>query len=144
MPADDVPVVEYISVTAAVSLVALTLGGQLGDRLAVLPTSTATAIQLVTAGARAQRVPVSGARAAYARAPYKKPVLRYLYAAGWIGGMKHQRSCILTRLVPETAEEQAANEIRRSVKLRIQLRKRGVTARTASAALVKGVVSACG
>jgi hypothetical protein len=58
--------------------------------------------------------------------------------------MKHQRSCILTRLVPETAEEQAANEIRRSVKLRIQLRKRGVTARTASAALVKGVVSACG
>lgn len=143
MWADDVSVVEYISVTAAVSLIALTLGGQLGERFAVLPTSNATAIELVTAGARAQKVPVSGARAAFARAPYKKPVLRYLYAAGWIGGTKHQRSCLLTRIASETAEEQATSEIRRNDKLRTQLRKRGVTALTAARALVTGVVSAC-
>jgi len=132
-------VVEYITVTAAVALVALSLGGQ----LVALPTSNAAAIKLVTSGARAQKVPVSGAKAAFGRAPYKKPVLRYLYAAGWIGGTKYQRSCLLTRISPRTAEERATGEIRSDKKLRSQLRKLGVFPHTAATALVKGVVSAC-
>ena len=131
--------VEYITVTAAVALVALSLGGQ----VAALPTSNAAAIKLVTSGARAQKVPVSGAKAAFGRAPYKKPVLRYLYAAGWIGGTKYQRSCLLTRISPRTAEERATGEIRSDKKLRSQLRKLGVFPQTAATALVKGVVSAC-
>ncbi len=131
--------VEYITVTSAVALVALSLGGQ----LAALPTTNAAAIKLVTSGARAQKVPVAAAKAAFGRAPYRKPVLRYLYAAGWIGGTKHQQSCILTRISPRTAEEQATGEIRSDKKLRSQLRKLGVPPRTAAAALVKGVVSAC-
>ncbi len=131
--------VEYISVVAAVSLVALSLGGQ----LAALPTSNAAAIKLVTSGARAQKVPVGAAKAAFGRAPYEKPVLRYLYAAGWIGGTKYQRSCLLTRISPRTAEERATGEIRRDDKMKSQLRKLGVTPRTAARALVEGVVSAC-
>ena len=131
--------VEYITVTAAVALVALSLGGQ----VAALPTSNAAAIKLVASGARAQKVPVDAAKAAFARAPYKRPVLRYLYAAGWIGGTKYQRSCLLTRISPRTAEERATGEIRSNKKLRSQLRKLGVPPRIAAAALVKGVVSAC-
>ena len=131
--------VEYITVTAAVALVALSLGGQ----LAALPTTNAAAIKLVTSGARAQKVPVGGAKAAFGRAPYRKPVLRYLYAAGWIGGAKYQRSCLLTRISPRTAEERATGEIRSDKKLRSQLRKLGVFPHTAATALVKGVVSAC-
>ena len=130
---------EYISVVAAVSLVALALGGH----VASLPSSNAAAIKLVTSGARAQKVPVGGAKAAFGRAPYRKPVLRYLYAAGWIGGTKHQRSCLLTRIAPRVAEEEATGEIRRDDKVKSRLRKLGVTPRTAAAALVKGVVSAC-
>lgn len=134
---------EYISVTAAVSLVALTLGSQLGGRIAVLPTSTATALELVAQGARAERVSVARAREAYRRAPYRKPVLRYLYAAGWIGGTKHQRSCLLTRFADDHAEDVATAEIRRKPALARQLRKRGVSPRTAARSLVRGVISAC-
>ena len=131
--------VEYISVTAAVSLVALSLGGQ----VATLPSSNASALALAISAAKAQKVPVSGAKAALARAPYEKPVLKYLYAAGWIGGVKHRTSCLLARVNPRYAEEQATGEIRSNAKLKAQLRKRAVTATTAAGALVKGVVSAC-
>ena len=134
---------EYISVTAAVSLVALTIGSQLAGRVATLPSSTAAALELVSSGARAEKVSVAGARTAYAQAPYRKPVLRYLYAAGWIGGTKHARSCLLTRFADRTAEEHATAEIRKSAKLRSQLARRGVTPRTAARTLVRGVVSAC-
>ena len=139
VPPYDASVVEYISVTAAVSLIALSLGGQ----IAALPSSNATALALVISTANAQKISVPGAKTALARAPYKKPVLRYLYASGWIAGMKHQRSCLLTRISPRTAEEQATGEIRSNAKLKAQLRKRAVTAPTAAGALVKGVVSAC-
>ena len=135
----DASVVEYISVTAAVSLIALSLGGQ----IAALPSSNATALALVISTAKAQKISVSGAKAALVRAPFKKPVLRYLYAAGWIGGVKHRTSCLLARVAPRYAEKQATAEIRSNAKLKAQLRKRGVTAPTAAGALVKGVVSAC-
>jgi hypothetical protein len=136
-------VVEYISVTAAVSLVALTIGSQLGGRIATLPTSTATALELVSQGARKENVSVPGARAAYRRAPYRKPALRYLYAAGWIGGTKHERSCLLTRFADDTATRHATSEIRKNAKLTRQLRKRGISPATAARTLVNGVVSAC-
>lgn len=141
--ADDAFVAEYISVTAAVSLVALTIGGHLGGRIAALPASNAAALEFLTSGARAQKISVAGAKAAFADAPYKKPVLRYLYAAGWIGGKKHRTSCLLTRIAPRYSEELATSEIRRNDRLESQLRKRGVSAHGAAGVLVKGVVSAC-
>jgi hypothetical protein len=132
-------VVEYIIVTSAVALVALSLGGQ----VAALPASNAAAVKLVVSSAKSQKIPVSGAKAAYARAPYKKPVLRYIYTAGWISGKKHWTSCRVTLISPRTAEERATEEIQGERKLRTQLRKLGVSPRTAAAALVKGVTSAC-
>lgn len=131
--------VEYIVVTSAVALVALSLGGQ----VASLPASNAAALKVVISGAKSQKVPVAGAKAAYARAPFRKPVLRYVYAAGWISGTKNRTSCLLTRISPRTAEERATGEIKGERKLKAQLLKLGVSPRTAAAALVQGVVSAC-
>jgi len=137
-------VVEYAGVLTAVSLLALSVGGQLAGRsAAVLPSTNAAALELVVAGARAEKVPVAKARAAYARAPYAKPVERYLYAAGWIGGAKNRASCLLTRLGQSSAERAAASELRTRPKVMKQLRGREISALSAASALVKGVVSAC-
>ena len=136
--------VEYAGVLTAVSLLALSLGGQLAGRTAaVLPSTDTAAIRLVVAGAQKQRVPVSKARAAYVRAPYRKPVEKYLYAAGWIGGAGDHASCLLTRLGESSAERSAAAELRARPKVMKQLRSRGLSAQAAASALVKGVVSAC-
>jgi hypothetical protein len=135
-------VVEYAGVLTAVSLLALALGGQLAGRTtAVLPSTDPAAIRLVVAGAQKQRVPVSQARAAYARAPYRKPVEKYLYATGWIGGAGNRAS--FTRLGESSAERSAASELRARPKVMKQLRSRGLSAQAAASALVKGVVSAC-
>ena len=136
--------VEYAGVLTAVSLLALSLGGQLGTRTAaVLPSTDAAAIRLVAAGAREQKVPVAKARAAYAHAPYAKPVEKYLYATGWIGGTRDHASCLLSRLGTSSAERSAASELRARPRVLKQLRRRGITVHAAAATLVKGVVSAC-
>ena len=79
----------------------------------------------------------------YKRAPYAKPVLKYLYAMGWIGGMRNRGQCGLTLIGQDAARQQAKTEILGNRKLRTQLKRRGVTAVTAAKALVAGVVSAC-
>ncbi len=136
--------VEYAGVLTAVSLLALSLGGQLAGRTAnVLPSTDPAAIRLVVAGAQKQGVPVSKARAAYSRAPYRKPVEKYLYATGWIGGAGDHASCLLTRLGKSSAERSAAAELRARPKVMKQLRSRGLSAQAAASTLVKGVVSAC-
>ena len=86
---------------------------------------------------------IAGAKAAYRRAPYRKPALKYLYALGWIGGTKHRAECGLALLSEDTAKQQTAHEIRSNAKLRAQLRKRAVSVGAAASALVRGVVSAC-
>ena len=136
--------VEYVSVLTAVSLLALTVGGQLGQRTAgLLPSTTTAALSLVSSGARAQQVSVAGARAAYKRAPYGKPILKYLYASGWIGGVKNRTSCLLTRVTEDGARQEAVGGLRSKPKLMKQLRRRNVTAEQGASALVEGVVSAC-
>jgi len=137
-------VVEYAGVLAAVSLLALSLGGQLAGRTAaVLPSTDPAAIRLVVSGARAQKVPVAKARAVYARAPYRKPVEKYLYTTGWIGGAGDHASCLLTRLGPSSAERSAASELRSRPKVTKQLQRRSISVRAAASTLVRGVVSAC-
>ena len=133
--------VEYVSVLTAVSLLALTVGGQLGQRS--LPSTTTAALPLLASGARAQHVPVAGAKAAYKRAPYGKPILKYLYAAGWIGGVKNRASCLLTRVTQDSARQEAVGALRSTPKLMTQLRRRKVTVDQGASALVQGVVSAC-
>jgi hypothetical protein len=136
-------VVEYASIVSAMAVLASTLSGTFGQKLAVLPTSSATAISSVNAGARAQGVPPAQARAAYKRAPYKKPVLKYLFAVGWIGGKKSALSCLFARVQPEQTQAEALAEIRKNRKLSRQLAKRKVSKPAAAKVVVAGIASAC-
>jgi len=94
-------------------------------------------------GGKVKKVAPAGAKSAYQRAPYGKPVLRYLYALGWIGGTKNPGQCGLTLLGEGAAKEQAAHDMRSNKKLVGQLKRRGVSVSTAANVLTKGVVSAC-
>lgn len=125
------------------ALLASTLSGSYGQNVAAVFASNGAGAAAAGAAARSQNVPPSGAKAAYRRAPYAKPALRYLYAIGWIGGMRNRGQCGLTSIAQDAAREQAERDIRATAKLRTQLRKRGVSVTTAAGALVKGVVSAC-
>jgi hypothetical protein len=136
-------VVEYASLVAAMAVLASTVTGAFGQKLALLPTSSGAALTAVSAGARAQSVPVGEARAAYKRAPYSKPVLKYLYAVGWIGGKKSPFSCLFARVSREETEREAVAEIRKNAKLAKQLKRRSVTQKAAASVVVEGIASAC-
>ena len=136
-------VVEYAGILAAVTLMAATLTGAYGQNVAAVFASSSVGIAAAGKAATAQKVSSAGAKAAYKRAPYTKPALKYLYALGWIGGTKHSGQCGLTLLGPDAARDQAAREIRSNKKLVSQLKKRAVSAAAAAGAVTKGVVSAC-
>jgi hypothetical protein len=135
--------VEYAGILAAVSLMAITLTGAYGKNVSAVFESSSVGVAAVTKAAKAQKVAPAGAKAAYKRAPYAKPALKYLYALGWIGGTKNAGQCGLTLLGEGAAKEQAANEMRSNPKLVAQLKKRGVSVGAAANAVTKGVVSAC-
>ena len=135
--------VEYAGILAAVALMAATLTGAYGTSVtAVFATGTA-GVAAVAKAAKAQKVSTAGAKAAYRRAPYRKPALKYLYALGWIGGTKNAGQCGLTLLGQDAAKDQAARELRTNAKLMAQLRKSDVSVSAAANALTSGVVSAC-
>jgi hypothetical protein len=136
-------IVEYAGIVSAMAILASTLSGAFGERLAVLPTSSGTAIAQVSAGARAQGVPPAQARAVYKRAPYSKPVLRYLYAIGWIGGKRSPVSCLFARVSPAETRAETRAEIRKNAKLVRQLKRRNVTQKRAASVVVAGIASAC-
>jgi hypothetical protein len=140
-----VPVIaEYASLVAAISILASTVTGALGNNFATLPTSSGTALAAVSAGAKAQGVPPGEARRVYKNAPYSKPILKYLYAIGWVGGKKSSFSCLFARVSRANTEAEAVVEIRKNGKLLRQLKRRGVTAKRAANVLVAGIASACG
>jgi hypothetical protein len=140
---DSGVIVEYASIVSALAVLASTLSGAFGAKLAVLPTTSGAALSSLSAGAKAQNVPVRDARAAYARAPYSKPVLKYLYAVGWIGGKKSSLSCLFARVQPEETAAEALSEIRKNPKLVRQLKRRSVPQRRAATIVVAGIASAC-
>lgn len=129
-------------VTAAVALLAISVAGGVGKSTAQLPRSTAAAIQLVSSSAHKAKVPVGDARAAYGKAPYRKTELKYVYALGWITGMKNRATCFYT-VSTSDAVRQATGEITHDKKVSAKLRARGLTARQAGTALVKGIQTAC-
>ena len=90
--------VEYAGILAAVSLMAITLTGAYGKNVSAVFESSGVGITAVGKAAKAQKVAPAGAKAAYKRAPYVKPALKYLYALGWIGGTKNPGACGLTLL----------------------------------------------
>ena len=124
-------------------MMAMTLLGVQGQKVTRLPTTAAVAIQLVESAARAQHVPVGNARTAYKRAPYTRPVMKYLYAIGWIGGKKEPLSCTFTRTSQGNAERETTAALKRNKKLTAQLGKLHVSPAAAAKALVRGVVSSC-
>lgn len=136
-------IVEYAGIVSAMAILASTLSGAFGERLAVLPSTSGTAIAQVSAGARAHGVPPAQARAAYKRAPYSKPVLRYLYAIGWIGGKRSPLSCLFARVSPAETRVETRAEIRKNAKLVRQLKRRNVTQQRAAAVVAAGIASAC-
>jgi hypothetical protein len=136
-------IVEYAGLVSAFALLAATLSGSYGQNVAAVFASGATGISAVAKAARSEKVSPAQAKAAYKRAPYAKPALKYLYAMGWIGGTKNPAQCGLTLLGQDAAKEQTERQIRSNAKLMTQLRKRAVPASVAASALVKGVVSAC-
>ena len=135
--------VEYAGILAAVSLMAITLTGAYGKNVAAVFESSGVGITAVAKAAKAQKVAPAGAKAAYKRAPYVKPALKYLYALGWIGGTKNSGACGLTLLGESAARDQAAREMRSNTKLVAQLKKRAISVSAAANAVTKGVISAC-
>jgi hypothetical protein len=136
-------VVEYAGILAAVSLMAATLTGAYGQTVTAVFASSGAGIASAANAAKVQKVPPAGAKAAYKRAPYAKPALKYLYALGWIGGTKNPGQCGLTLLGEGAAKDQAADGIRKNAKLVAQLKRRSISVSAAANALTKGVVSAC-
>lgn len=136
-------IVEYAGLVSAFALLAATLSGSYGQNVAAVFATGAAGISTVAKAARSEKVSPAEAKAAYKRAPYAKPSLKYLYAMGWIGGKKNPGQCGLTLLGRDAATEQTQRQIRSNAKLMTQLRKRAVSVGAAASALVKGVVSAC-
>jgi hypothetical protein len=136
-------IVEYASVVSAVAVLVSTITGAFGGKVAALPTRDAGALTAVAAGAHAQKVSAREARVVYKRAPYSKPVLKYLYTVGWIGGKKNALSCLFARTQRVDTEREAAGEIRKNARLVRQLRRVHVSLQTASKTLVAGIASAC-
>jgi len=134
--------VEYASLVAAMAVLTASLTGAFGQKLAV-PTSSGAAISTLNAAAGSQKVPAGGARAAYKRAPHSKPVLKYLYAVGWIGGKKSPLSCLFARVSRDETEQEALGEIRGNAKLVKQLRRVHVGQKQAASVVVEGIASAC-
>ena len=135
--------VEYAGIVAGIALLAATLTGAYGQSVTAVFASGTAGVAAAAKAAKAQKVSPAGARTAYNRAPYRKPVLKYLYALGWIGGTKNAGQCGLTLLGRDAAKDQAARELRANAKLVAQLKRRGVSVSTAANALTRGVVSAC-
>jgi hypothetical protein len=135
--------VEYAGILAAVALMAVTLTGAYSKSISAVFTTSGAGVAAVAKAAKAQKVSPAGAKTAYNRAPYRKPVLKYLYALGWIGGTKNPGQCGLTLLGQDAAKDQAAREMRANAKLVAQLKRRSVTVSAAAGAVTAGVVSAC-
>src|SRR5262249_22597378 len=105
--------------------------------------SNAVAVQQAVIRAKAERVPPAGARTAYARAPYKRPALRYVYATAWVAGTKDKKSCILAKLDVDGTRDLAIKALRANVPTMRQLRRLHLTAVQAATAFTNGFVSAC-
>jgi len=136
-------IAEYASVLAAMSILVSALTGALGKTAAALPTRDGTAITAVSAGARSQGVSASQARSVYKKAPYSKPVLKYLYAVGWIGGKKNAFSCLLAKEDASGTESDALAEIRKNPKVVRALHRAHVGLKQAAVVLTRGIASAC-
>ena len=136
-------VIEFATVTAALAVLSASLSGLQARVLERLSGSNAVAVQQAVVRAKAEGVPPAGARAAYARAPYKRPALRYVYATAWVAGAKDKKSCILAKLDVDGTRDLAVKAVRENAATMRQLRRLHLTAVQAATAFAQGFVSAC-
>jgi len=142
--ADHSAVGEYVLITAMVATLAIGLASIPDSELARrLPVTNARAAALVTQSARVSGVSVTGARAAFRRAPFGRPPLRYLYAAGWITGKQLPAKCIFAKVTPDYTRQELTTAIRKDTRLASRLRRMKVTVGQAVDAVAKGTASAC-
>ena len=133
---------EYGGVTAALAVLVVSLTTAFAG--GALPSLDSKATALVTTAATSKHVSGADARAAYAKAPYRKPVLRYLYAMAWVSAVGSHGKCHAQLLLGPDPKVAAATAIRRSPKFLARLRAAHVTVSQASTALGRGMADGCG
>lgn len=138
---DDPTMVEYASVVSAISFFVASLSGAYGS---LLP-STATKATAGAAGiARAHNVSGGQAKAAYAKAPFKRPALRYLYAVGFVGSASNLAACKAAQVLGPDPTVAATQSLEASPKALATLRASHVTIAEAASAIGKGTTAGCG
>jgi hypothetical protein len=135
--------VELGTLLASLSLLTTSLGGLQAHVLQRLTGSDAVAVQQVVAGASKAGVPPAGARTAYARAPYRGPSLRYVYATGWVAGTRSHSSCVLASVDVDSTISLMIKAVRASATTMRAVRKLHLTPVQAGTAFARGFVSAC-
>ena len=141
---DHVCVGEYALVTAAVAALAISIATIPEGKLAArLPTTAAKAQALVAQDARSHGVSGAEARKAYARAPYGRAPLRYLYTSGWLDGRKSPASCLFAKTIPGSTTAETVTAIRRNRTLVKRLARMHVSVAQAAGAVVRGASDAC-
>jgi hypothetical protein len=136
-------VVEFAVIVSALATFAASLGSLQARALGRVFASDAGAAQQVVIRARARGVPSASAREAYARAPYKRPALRYVYATAWVAGTKQPAACAFAQLDADGTRTDVLKAIRANPAALRQLRRLHVTALQAATAFARGFVSAC-
>ena len=136
--------VELATLTAVLSLLTTSLGTlqqRVTDRLV---TSNAVAVSQAVAQGRKASAPAADTRAAYRRAPYRLPALRYVYSLGWIVGTRHKTMGVLARLDVQGTRAQVITALRKSPQSLDVVRKLHLTVAQAGTAFSAGFASACG
>ena len=134
--------VEYAGITAAITLLVSSLSGVAGS-IAQLPLNEVRATALVATAARSHHVSGPEAQAAYANAPYHKPLLRYVYAVSWVAAASDRAACKAALLLGPKPSEAAVQAIRRTPKLLVRLRAAHLTLSQAAAAMGRGTTDGC-
>ena len=137
-------VVEFATITAVLSLLTTSLGTlqqRVADRLV---TSNAIAVSQAVVQGKKAGASAKDVRAAYAKAPYRLPALRYIYSLGWIAGTRHKTICVLARIDIPGMRAEMIDALRKSPQALRVVRKLRLTIAQAGTAFSAGFVSACG
>lgn len=130
---------EYGGIVATMAVLVASLSGVLGS----LPATDGKAIAGVAAFAHSQHVSGREAKAAYGRAPYRKPSLRYLYAVSWVAAAKDRAKCQTQLVLGPDPRVAAATAIRKTPKLLARLRAAHLTVNQAATAIGRGTTDGC-
>jgi hypothetical protein len=133
-------VAEYATVTAALAMLASSLTGAFGS---ILPATDTKATSMVAAVARSHHVSGPQARGVYAKAPYRRPALRYLYTVGWLSAASDLNRCKAAQVLGPDPVVGAAQALRASPKTLGLLRTAHLRVSQAAAAIGRGTTDGC-